>query len=77
MNKSNKIMQRMTDEELRIILLVFSSKNVIEALRIYHCIPGAQKTAFIKAGREELEKRKLLLPGQDIKLLNKDSKDYG
>jgi hypothetical protein len=64
----------MTNEELQILLLVFSKSKVIEAMRIFHAMPGFCTSAFYKAGREEMQKRGLtvpLLPGSARNFIEK------
>ena len=60
MTKSEDIMKSLDEEELRILLLCFSKPKVLEALRIYHKIPGHGKQAFFDAGKRRLAGERLL-----------------
>lgn len=56
-NKSKNLIESMNDEELRILILAFSKPKVIEALKIYHTIPGYLKNAFIEPAKKKLLER--------------------
>lgn len=60
MTKSKDIMESLDKEELRILLLCFSKKKVVEAMRIYHKIPGHGKKVFEDEGRRRMLKEGLL-----------------
>lgn len=53
-------MKSLDEEELRILLLCFSKPKVLEALRIYHKIPGHGKQAFFDAGKRRLAAERIL-----------------
>ena len=69
MGKSKEIIESMDDDELKILVMAFSKPKIIEAMRIYHTIPGFLKGSFIKPGQIELEKRGIIIP-----LLGKSTK---
>ena len=71
MSKSKDIIESMTDEELKILLLAFSKPKVIEAMRIYHTIPGFLKKSFIEPGKIEMEKRGIVSLSICLKLRGK------
>lgn len=56
-SKSEKIMKKLSDEELEILNLCFSSDNVMEAMRIYGHIPGHGKDVFHTALKNENDSR--------------------
>jgi len=60
MTKSEDIMQQLSKEELMLLLLCFSKPKVMEAMRIYHKIPGHGRKAFYDAGRAQMLKKGLL-----------------
>ena len=57
MSKSEKIMKQLSDEELEILNLCFSSDNVLEAMRIYGHIPCHGKEVFHYALKNENDSR--------------------
>ena len=65
MGKAEDIIKSMDDEELKILLLCFSKPKVVEALRIYHTIPGFLKSSFINPGKKELAQRGITIPMLD------------
>ena len=74
MNKSEKLIKELNDEELRVLLLVFAYPKVLEAIKCYHTIPGYMRGAFIEPGRIEMQKRGIVLgqlTGEKSKLLEK------
>jgi hypothetical protein len=60
MTKSEDIMKSLNEEELKILLLCFSKPKVVEALRIYHKIPGHGKQVFYDAGKKQMFEKRIL-----------------
>ena len=73
MNKSERLIKALNDEELRVLILVFAYPKVLEAVKCYHTMPGSMRNAFIKPGRKEIQKRGIILgnlTGGKTKLLS-------
>ena len=64
MNKSEEIIDSMNLEELKLISDCFSHPKVLEALRIYHKIPGIFKKAFLIGLKSKIKERKRTLKGE-------------
>lgn len=60
MTKSKDILESLDGEELRILLLCFSKPKVVEAMRIYHRIPGHGKKVFFDEGKKQMLKKGLM-----------------
>ena len=55
MTKSQEIFNKMNEDELKIMLLIFASPNILEAMRIYNTMPAHSWPAFYEAAKIALK----------------------